>query len=213
MEKRSTARCGVTRRAERREQLRRRCQNGSERRQEKPAEGMGLLRRPTQRHSAPLLPVHSLLQGRAATCARCGEGAAARKEHGTEQHCESNERVARPAEAGNASRRALYPWCEEGWCGACGSMAGLCACSLLLQVQWPAQWRPNRAESRKSKAPHGAGRAAPAAQQEGSRAQHWVAQLLCYTVCRRQRLAHLARCAIGVCQRASLCGVHGSCAE
>jgi len=83
----------------------------------------------------------------------------------------------------------------------------------LLQVQWPAQWRPTRAESRKSKAPHGAGRAALAAQQEGSRAQHWVAQLLCSTAYWRQRRAPLARCAIGVCQRASLCGVHGSCAE
>jgi len=79
-----------------------------------------------------------------------------------------------------------------------------CGTDLLLQVQWPAQWRPNRAESRKSKAPHGAGRAVPAAQREGSRAQHWVAQLLCYTACWRQRRAPFARCAIGICQRASL---------
>jgi len=76
---------------------------------------------------------------------------------------------------------------------------------------WSAQWRPNRAESRKSKAQHGAGRMAPAAPQEGSRAQHWVAQLLCYAVCWQQTgsLRSLRHC---ICQRASLCGAHESCA-
>ena len=94
---------------------RRRCHNEARRRQETTALRMELLWRPRLRYSVPLLPVLSLLQGRAATCARYGEGATARKERGTGQHCGSNERVARPAKAGNASRRALSPWCEEGW--------------------------------------------------------------------------------------------------
>jgi len=83
----------------------------------------------------------------------------------------------------------------------------------LLQEQGLAQWRPSRTGSRKSEAPHGAGSAAPAAQRERIRAQQWVAPFSCYTVCRRQRLAPLARCAIRRRLRASLCGAHGSCAD